>query len=245
MTSLNADESKKKATFDFYNAFLAVVYGLLVSKGLEYVVIFTSDHPTHQWESIDALLFLGTFLTSLHFWFVCATVDDLSTDFYQIFVGSRTSFLGLLILVDVLVATAFAGLLLAMFDAVPKHPFFKWFWLSGALSLVYDLYSRILIWRARRKYGRNNYTIEKYGGRINSWSKKDLIFVAASGLMYLNILRNIVQNSITLGLIFALFTLGLLLMDVCSFQRDGRNIFAAVHTRDAPDAHTQGSSERR
>jgi hypothetical protein len=231
MTPLNADESGKKATFDFYNGFLTVVYGLLISKGLEYVVTFTSDHPTHQFESVDAFLFLGTFFTSLHFWFVCATVDDLATDFYQIFVGKRTSFLGLFILIDVVVATFLAGLLLAMFDAVPNQRFFFWFTFAAAVSLAYDFYSRIIIFIARSTRGREQLTIGKYSRRVNGWIKKDLIFLSASGLMYLSLARNVIQNSIGFSSIFTLFTVCLLLMDVCSFQRNGRNILAAVETR--------------
>jgi hypothetical protein len=235
MTFVHADDSGKKATFDFYNGFLTVVYGLLISKGLEYVVTFTSDHPTHQFESIDAFLFLGTFFTSLHFWFVCATIDDLATDFYQIFVGKRTSFLGLFILIDVVVATFLAGLLLAMFDAVPSQRFFFWFMFAATVSLSYDFYSWILILIARSMRGRDQLTIEKYGRRINGWIKKDLIFLSASGLMYFSIARNVIQNSIGFSSIFTLFTVCLLLMDVCSFQKNGRNILAGVGTR-GPEA---------
>ena len=238
MTPSNADESGKKATFDFYNGFLTVVYGLLVSKGLEYVVTFTSDHPTHQFESIDAFLFLGTFFTSLHFWFVCATVDDLATDFYQIFAGRKTSFLGLFILIDVVVATFLAGLLLAMFDAVPNQRFFFWFVFAAAVSLSYDFYSRILIFIAGRMRGRDQLTIDKYRGRINGWIKKDFIFLSASGLIYFSIAQNVIQNSIGFSSIFALFTVCLLLMDVCSFQRNGRNILAAVDTRGRQADHS-------
>lgn len=231
MTSLNSDVSEKKATFDFYNGFLTVVYGLIVSKGLEYVVTFTSDHPTHQFESIDAFLFLGTFLTSLHFWFVCATVDDLATDFYQTLIGGKASLLGLFILIDIVVATFLAGLLLAMFDAVPRPRFFFWFVFAAAISLSYDFYSWILIFIAGRMHRRGQLTIDRYRGRIKGWIKKDFIFLSASGLMYFGIARNVIQNSIGFSSVFALFSVFLLLMDVCSFQRNGRNILAAVDTR--------------
>ncbi len=207
MTSLNSDVSEKKATFDFYNGFLTVVYGLIVSKGLEYVVTFTSDHPTHQFESIDAFLFLGTFLTSLHFWFVCATVDDLETDFYQTLIGGKASLLGLFILIDIVVATFLAGLLLAMFDAVPRPRFFFWFVFAAAISLSYDFYSWIVIFIAGRMHGRGQLTIDRYRGRIKGWIKKDFIFLSASGLMYFSIARNVIQNSIGFSSVFALFTI--------------------------------------
>jgi hypothetical protein len=231
MKSPSADQSGKKATFDFYNGFLTVVYGLLVSKGLEYVVTFTSDHPTHQFESIDAFLFLGTFFTSLHFWFVCATVDDLSTDFYQTLVGRKASFLGLFILIDVVVATFLAGLLLAMFDAVPNPRFFFWFLLAAAVSFGYDLYSRLLVFWAAKMRGRNIDSTSRYRVRINGWIKKDFIFLSGSGLLYLSIAHKVIHNSIGFSSIFALFTVCLLLMDVCSFQRNGRNILGPVDSR--------------
>ena len=143
-------------------------------------------------------------------------------------VGRKTSFLGLFILIDVVVATFLAGLLLAMFDAVPNQRFFFWFVFAAAVSLSYDFYSLFIAGRMR---GRGQLTIDKYRGRINGWIKKDFIFLSASGLIYFSIAQNVIQNAIGFSSIFALFTVCLLLMDVCSFQRNGRNILAAVDTR--------------
>lgn len=153
MPASSADQSGRKATFDFYNGFLAVVYGLLVSKGLENLLIFTNEENR---DSIGFPLFMGSFVLSLHFWYVCATVDDLAQDFYQVCVKSRAPLFNLLVLIDLFVATGFALCVLAMFNPIPNqdtsHPnpqFFVWFLIAGGLSLLYDVYSRLLMWSAK------------------------------------------------------------------------------------------------
>jgi hypothetical protein len=215
-----SDMYGKKATFDFYNGYLTVVYGLLITNGLGYVVKFTNINPSNHWQSFDALLFLGTFLTALHFWFVCATVDDLSQDFYCVLTGNSTPLTELLVLIDIAVATIFAGLLLAMFDAIPDQRFFLWFLLAGALSLLYDLYSGGLIslagWLRRREP--NSKTLAAYRIRVSSWIKADFLFVIASSATYFVRDWNVFRDSITLGSALLVFTVGLLLMDIWAFR---------------------------
>jgi hypothetical protein len=224
------DESGKKTTFDFYNGYLTVVYGLLVSNGLGYVVKFTSTNTSHSWESVDALLFLGTFLTSLHFWFVCATVDDLSGDFYRALAGAATPVFELFVLLDIAVSTILAGLLLAMFDAIPGERFFLWFLLAGGMSLLYDLYSSGLVslarWLNRDRVGQQRDAIEKYRRRIGSWIRADFVFVTASGAMYLLRTSKKLCDSMALGSVFLAFTICLLLMDVWAFRGGRRPPFA-------------------
>lgn len=223
MPASSADQSGRKATFDFYNGFLAVVYGLLVSKGLENLLIFTKEENR---DSIGFPLFLGGFVLALHFWYVCATVDDLAQDFYQVCVKRRTPLFNLLVLIDLFVATGFALCVLAMFNAIPNqdtsHPdpqFFVWFLMAGGLSLLYDVYSRLLVWRARH-WGQKDCddTINNYLARINGWLKQDILFVSFSGLICY--WRNAAVSSLITGLAFALFTVILLfVLDVGFFQK--------------------------
>jgi len=150
-----ADQSGKRAAFNFYNGYLTVIYGLLVTDGLHYVVTFASDpNNCQQWNFLNAFLFLRTFLTSLHFWFVCATVDDLSQDFYRILSGENNPCFDLLLLFDAFVATAVAGFVLAMFHAIAlgQTRFFLWFLCAAGLSLLYDFCSRISVSYARREH---------------------------------------------------------------------------------------------
>jgi hypothetical protein len=225
-----SDTSGKKATFDFYNGYLTVVYGLLISNGLGYVVKFTSINPSNSWKSFDALLFLGTFLTALHCWFVCATVDDLSQDFYRVLTSRKTPLTELLVLIDIAVATIFAGLLLAMFDAIPDERFFLWFLLAGGLSLLYDLYSRGLIALARwlRREEPERKTIGEYGVRVSSWIKTDFVFVTASGAMYFVRGWNALHDSTALGSVLLVFTVCLLLMDAWAFRSSRQPPFAVA-----------------
>lgn len=227
-------QTGKNATFDFYNGYLTVVYGLLVSNGLGYVVKFTSTRPSHSWESVDALLFLGTFLTSLHFWFACATVDDVSEDFYRALAGATAPVFELFVLLDIAVATILAGLLLAMFDAIPEERFFLWFLLAGGLSLLYDLYSRSLVSLARwlGRGGQERDAIDEYQRRIGNWIKADSVFVAASGAMYLVHGWNDLYASMALGSVFLVFTICLLLMDAWAFRGGRRSTFAVAQAED-------------
>jgi hypothetical protein len=164
---------------------------------------------------------------------VCATVDDLSDDFYRALAGATTPVFELFVLFDIAVSTILAGLLLAMFDAIPGERFFLWFLLAGGLSLLYDLYSRGLVSLARwlRRGERECNAIEEYRRRIGSWIKADSVFVAASGAMYLLHTSNKLYDSMTLGSVFLVFTICLLLMDVWAFRGGRRSTFAVAQAQ--------------
>lgn len=218
MESYSAEQLGKKPAFDFYNGYLTVIYGLLVTNGLQYVVTFTSAPNNHKWDPFDAFLFLGTFLTSLHFWFVCATVDDLSQDFYRILAGEENPCFDLLLLFDALVATVFAGFVLAMFLAIPPEQtrFFLWFLCAAGLSLLYDFCSRISVSYARRGHEeeRERDTIQRYGKKVSNWIKEDVIFVIGATAFYFVQPWLTDRTSVAFGSVFAVCTLFLLLMDV-------------------------------
>lgn len=227
MTS--SDQVGRKAAFDFYNGFLTVVYGLLITNGLGYVVGFMHENPTHGWD--HALLFLGTFLITLHFWFVWATNDELSTDFYRVLVGTKKSLFGVLVLFDIAVAAVFAAEVLAMFDAMfddfPNERFFFWFFVAAVSSLVYDVYSRMLIWARQPAEERDDEsTIQRYRSRVSSWIKEDAAYAAASGGLYFAIARKILVGSFALGSICLLTALFLLAFDLWSSEINGRQILA-------------------
>ncbi len=179
MESSFADQPGKKSAFAFCNGYLTVIYGLLVTDGLQYVVAFSRD-PNNKWNPLNAFLFLGAFLTSIHYWFACATIDDLSQDFYRILAGKENPYFDLLLLFDALVATAFAGFVLAMFHAIPpeRTRFFLWFFWAAGLSLFYDFYSCILVSYARRvheeKHGQG--TIQRNGEKVTNLDQGRLCF---------------------------------------------------------------------
>jgi ABC-type multidrug transport system permease subunit len=219
MKSPPTDQSEKKAAFNFFNAYLAVVYGLLVTDGLHDVVEFSNGPKSlHQWNSVNVLLFLGTFLISLHFWYACATVDDLSQDFYRILAGRNDSFFDLLLFFDAFVATAFAGFVLAMFQAIPPENtnFFLWFFCAAVLSLLYDFGSRFLVSYARgaHKEGREPDTIQRYGQKVTKWIKADFIVAISSAATYFSYRRFGDGYPFAFGLVFAVLALFLLLTDV-------------------------------
>jgi formate-dependent nitrite reductase membrane component NrfD len=162
-----------------------VIYGLLVTEGLQCVVKSSSD--LQDWVT-NALLFLGTFLLSLHFWYVCATVDQLSRDFYRVFSRGHGPYFDLLLLYDASMATCFAGLVLAMFYAIPPRGsrFFLAFLCAAGLSFLYDVGSRVLVFFARRIREEENQrdTIHRYNEKVTNWIKGDVVFSIASLAMY-------------------------------------------------------------
>jgi hypothetical protein len=212
-----SDHPEKKTVFSFYNGYLGVIYGLLITDGLHYVVGFGTDTNRHQWNSLSVFLFLGTFLISLHFWYTCATVDDLSQEFYQILAGWNEGVFELLLLLDAVVATAFAGFMLAMFQAIPPEQtkFFLWFLCAAGLSLFYDVNSRFLVLYARRrKEQREQDTIQRYNQKVRKWITADIVFTIGSVSMYFSYPGFSSHHPFALGAVFATLTLYLLLADI-------------------------------
>jgi hypothetical protein len=214
MRSSSENRQSEKLAFDFYQGYLAVIYGLVATKGLEYLATFPSEH-----ESLSPtvkVLFLGTFLVSFHFWYVCATTDDLSQSFYRLLAGPNDSLFQLLFVFDALVATAFAGWTYAMFKAVADKPellFQMLLWVAG-LSLGYDLYALVLTFLARRTRTdvKDQVTISAYGQKIDSWIKGDCLFVlVASGICFLH---HKLGGSLVFAVLFACWAIIILLLDV-------------------------------
>lgn len=213
-----ADQPGERAAFDFYHGYLAVIYGLVATDGLEHVTAFPGEA---KWSFLVIVLFFGTFLVSLHFWFVCATVDELSHVFYWALAGRKRAWFELLLLFDALAATAFAGFVIAMFQSISgKHVrFFLLFLVAAGVSLLYDLYSYLLISRARRRQQevRDQAIIERYGKKVTRWLKQDLIFVLTAAATYLLYSTIGVRSSVASGIIFIGSAILLLLLDVGLF----------------------------
>ncbi len=211
-------EAESKGAFGFYNVYLGVIYGLLVTEGLQCVVKFQCDSNGDRWDSLNVFLFLGTFLVSLHFWYVCATVDELSRDFYRICVGGNESYFDLLLLFDALMATSFAGFVLAMFHAIPpkESRFFLWFLCAAGLSLLYDSASGLLVLYARRVRHEEHErkTIQRYGQKVTKWINEDIVLAIGSAALYFSLREFGGQHPFAFGSTFVVFNVLLLLMDV-------------------------------
>jgi len=178
----------ERPAFYFYQGYLAVIYGLVATKGLEYMSAFPSIHESLSPSVV--FLFLGTFLVSFHFWYVCATVETLSQSFYRMLAGTKESLFQLFLVFDALVATAFAGGTLAMFLAIahgPRPVFQLLLWMA-CFSLLYDSYSRFLTYLAPRAHPDMNMqeqgTVQAYREKTGEWLKEDCLFVVASTVIY-------------------------------------------------------------
>jgi hypothetical protein len=228
-----AQQGVEKSVFDFYQGYLAVMYGVVATKGLENLSKFPSEHD--NWTLAAILLFLGSFLTLLHFWYVCSTVDHVSSAFYRIAADRKEPWFQLLLLFDVLISTAFAGCTLAMFQAMspdampdpvtkalpdPVVSVFVWLLRAAVLSLLYDLYSGALTYRARLVASKDHAVIKSYKRRIAAWIRADLLFVVAAAAMHYFYESLGPRSVLALGLLFVGCMIVLLLLDVRCNSRD-------------------------
>lgn len=212
-----SDETVKNA-FEFYNTYLSVIYGLLATQGLTSVVNFTSKDDEQSWSVVSILLFAGTFITAMRLWLSLANIDDVTRRSYSVAGSLKHSWFNLLLLVDTVFATTFAGLLLAMFSAIPSViPLFHLFlWLSG-LTLLYDLVSGLCFYGfTKRVDGKteDHEVIRSYKAKIGKWIKQDLSFGAAATALCILATALHFDNSVTLASMFVLLTAGLSVVEL-------------------------------
>ncbi|HTW24057.1 MAG TPA: hypothetical protein VMD78_10685 [Candidatus Baltobacteraceae bacterium] len=204
---------KTAAGFTFYHGYLAVVYGVVATDGLELL----GDKSTFGLPQF-LLLFFGVFAIGLHFWFVCSTVDESTHTFYRVLAGDSRAYL--FFFVDAMFATAFAWLVLAMFHGVPSRGklLLRWFLVAAVLSLAYDVYSQILVSMGRRSKSADDDSrkvISNYNDTVKAWLFQDSLFVA--GALLLLLLDHVAIPGV--DLYFAVVALVVLALDVNSAQQ--------------------------
>lgn len=178
-----------KPSETFYDAYLAVIYGLVATKGLEIWVDLNSHTAWHLVPPYFPL-FLGIFIAGLHFWFTCTAVEGSAWSFYCALVGKKWS--ALFLFADALVATGFAGISLAMFSAIPEHlkMLFRWFIFAAIASLLYDCYARVLVFLCERRPRRGEEkTVSEYKTLVHQWFVVDGVFSLGALLVCLVSLR--------------------------------------------------------
>jgi hypothetical protein len=192
---------------DFYNTYLSVIFGLLATLGLTDLVTF-SGHEEQPLNTLSITLFLGTFITSIRLWLASASIDDISQDFYGIVAKTKHSHFNALLVVDTVFATTFAGLLLAMFLAIPPTDlrFFGLFlWVAG-FSLAYDFYSYLLVRSTARPLHEqtDDQVVDKYAKNVAKWVKHDVVFVVVATALFLGDVNSRMRNSPVVGFAFVL-----------------------------------------
>jgi len=207
--------------FDFYKTYLSVIYGLLVTLGLTRILDFTKGEE-ETWDVLSISLFAGNFITVMRLWLSLANIDDVSRRAYRVTARSKYRIFNLLLLVDSVFATAFAGLLLAMFAAAPAVPseaseFLLFLWLAG-LNLGYAALSGSLFYGfskfsiAAHEEAADQETRCPYKAKIRQWIKYNLVFLTAAIALYLLDLR-LKTNSKPLALTFVLITAAQLVVE--------------------------------
>ena len=173
---------KNSKGFEFYEAYISVVYGLVATDGLEQLGPVGTADPLRFGIPPALLLFFGVFVIGLHFWFTCVSVDKTSGDLYCALAGDRWKLI--FFFVDAMVSTAFAWLVLAMFRGIAtgRGLLFWWFLAAAGLSLVYDGYSSILLLICRRRREEHSSAARThYGTIIKHWFLQDGLFLLGAG----------------------------------------------------------------
>ena len=167
----SASQETATNAFDFYNAYLSVIYGLVATLGLTGILAFTQGEE-ETWNVVSISLFAGTFITVGRLWLSLANIDAVSRSAYSVTARSECRMFTFRLLVDSVFATVFAGLLLAMFPAAPAVPseaseFRLFLWLAG-LNLGYAVLSGSLFYgfskfsKAAHQEAADQETIRRY-----------------------------------------------------------------------------------
>jgi hypothetical protein len=206
---------KTAAGFTFYHGYLAVVYGVVATDGLE--LLGGNEKACFGLPPFLALFF-GVFVIGLHFWFVCSTVDESTHTFYRVLAGDGRAYL--FFFIDAMVATAFAWLVLAMFHGVPSRGqlLLRWFVVAAVLSLAYDVHSQVLVSVGlRRKHIRPDQreTVVQYGRTVKAWFFQDALFMVGA-LLLIELDRHAVPG---VDILFAAVAVGVLALDVKSAEQ--------------------------
>ena len=204
---------KTAAGFTFYHGYLSVVYGLIATDGLD-LLVKVNERQFGVPPSV--LLFLGVLVIGLHFWFICSTVDESSHRFYRAFAGDRWAYI--FFFVDAIVATSFAWLVLAMFHGISSRRdlLFPWFLVAAAVSLAYDLYSRVLASAGHKRATTREDSpaiISSYSTTVNCWLIQDSVFFLGALLLYV-LDKYESWPGHGLDVCFVLVSIGVLVLDV-------------------------------
>jgi hypothetical protein len=203
---VSASQDTAKNAFDFYNTYLSVIYGLLATQGLTSVVTFTKDDE-QTWHVLSILLFAGTFITVMRLWLSLANLDDVSRRAYGVIANFKYRRFNFLLMVDSTFATTFAGLLSAMFLAIPSETrfFTLLLWLAG-LGLLYESVLGFFFYRFTKQVGGDT-NHHEYKAKIIDWIKQGFGFAAAGTALYLFSARLHLDDSVPLALTFVLLTI--------------------------------------
>jgi len=210
---VSASQDTAKNAFDFYNTYLSVIYGLLATQGLTSVATFTKDDE-QTWHVLSILLFAGTFITVMRLWLSLANLDDVSRRAYGAIANSKYLRFSFLLMVDSAFATTFAGLLLAMFLAIPSETrfFALLLWLAG-LGLLYELVLGFFFYRFT-KHVDGDTEHDEYKAKTIDWIKQGLGFAVAATALYLLSAGLHLDNSVRLALTFVLLTIAQLVVQL-------------------------------
>jgi hypothetical protein len=212
-----------RPSLSFHDGYIAVIYGLVATKGLEHWVELISQGDWNFTKPPYFVLFLGTFAAGLHFWFTCAAVESPAASFYALFVGQKWA--RLFLIGDALMATAFAGIVMAMFAAIPNHEktLFRWFAFAAIVSLTYDLYSAmLLLWCAKRPECSEDSRLVDYRRGVRQWFIQDGVFLGVALLALFVAGRNN-EASLAAQILFLAGALSVLCLDVQFSRPESRD----------------------
>jgi hypothetical protein len=200
--------------------YLTVIYGLVTTEGLHEFVL--SGHRTELAFSVRLVLFVGTFLQALHFWMTAVTADKSATDFYALLAEAMPRRRILLLLTDMLFATAIAGCILTMFLNLDRNgqTFFHFFLILAIVSLGYDSFALVVssvAEIARRHVAAPDEKVKRsrYLRLVGTWLLQDSYCVVLSGFVYLRIYPHYwTSRPMIVACAYAVLTGAIFLLDV-------------------------------
>lgn len=223
----------------FYETYISVIYGVLAGVGLQQL---SAQFLSRAISGPKVLLFVGVFVSAIHFWMVCLSSDPLSDAAYLVLERSPTPrMFNIFLVVDVLYATAFAGALLLMFNSItdsfePKL-FFYGFSALAILSFLYDVSALCVAAFAFMKAGQRSAraAVERYVRTYGSWLWQDALYVAVALTFYFVCLKYFVRFPIWFAGAFLLTTIvGLVLDAIIIHPSLYREIQLRASQEDAP-----------
>jgi hypothetical protein len=124
--------------------YLTVIYGLITTEGLREFILDARHSDLRL--STSLILFGATFLQALHFWMTAVTAEKAASDAYGLINEQRPRHRILILLADMLFATAIAGCILTMFLNLngDGRLFFHFFLILAMVSFCYDLFALVL-----------------------------------------------------------------------------------------------------
>lgn len=177
--SLNATKPERET---FYKTYVTVIYGFVTVSGLE---AFFSPPAWQAVSGTNILFFLGSLITSWHFWLICLASNDLSDSLYSVVTDrDRPRVFTAFLLTDIAFATLFAAPIIIMLRHTGDPiTVIRALVALAALSFAYDILSLVIATFASLRVPRlgSKGPTRRYIQLYGSWLLQDFVYLSVAG----------------------------------------------------------------